>query len=224
VNRTIGAVTVGQSPRDDVIPAILECLGGGIQVLQCGALDGRNPEEAASGAPGDSEDLLVTRLRGGEEVRVTRGFIVPLLANCVRSLEDRVELILLLCTDPFHELACSKPLLSPGRLFSEMVAELRVGRIGVLVPAEAQICKQQGKWSDLVPEVFVEAASPYGNARHVRTAARSLSRSAVDLVVMDCIGYTVAMKQTVHAAVQRPVLLASETLARAAREVLGKRR
>lgn len=221
MNRTIGAVTVGQSPRDDVIPTILEYLSSDIQVLQCGALDGCHPDEAAAGIPGASDDLLVTRLRGGEEVRVTRGFIVPLLANCVRSLEDRVELILLLCTDPFHELTCNKPLLSPGRLFSEMVAELRVGRLGVLVPAEEQIRKQQEKWSELVPEVFVEPASPYGNIGQVQTAARSLSQAAVDLVVMDCIGYTATMKQTVHAAVQRPVLLAFETLAESAREVLG---
>ena len=224
MSHTIGAVTVGQSPRDDVIPIILGHLGGGIRVLQCGALDGCNPDEIATAAACDSDVLLVTRLRNGDEVRVSRSVIVPLLSDCVRSLEDQVELILVLCTDPFHEMKCSKPLLSPDRLLADTVVKLGVGRLGVLVPAEEQVAQQRGKWSELVPDVYLEAASPYGGSERVKAAARSLSSAAVDLVVMDCIGYTEAMKHTVHAAVRRPVLLASETLAQAARDVLEQGR
>ena len=42
-----------------------------------------------------------------------------------------------------------------------------------------------------------------------------------DLEPLNCIGYTPAMKQAVHATVQHPVLLASEMLAEVAKELLG---
>ncbi|UCG85083.1 MAG: AroM family protein [Gemmatimonadota bacterium] len=221
MTRMIGAVTVGQSPRDDVVPEIVSELRGDMRVLQCGALDRFTADELQPQAPGCWDTTLVTRMRDGEEVRVKRSFVVPLLADCVRSLESRVDLIALLCTDPFRELTSSKPLLSPGRLFPEMVAELRVDRLGVLVPAEAQVDAQCEKWSDLVPEVFIQAASPYGDEQRVGAAAESLSHANVDLVVMNCIGYTKAMKRAVQSMVRCPVLLASETVARAAGEVLG---
>lgn len=217
--RTIGAVTVGQSPRDDIVPEIATELGRGVRVLQRGALDSLTAGELPPIGSNHSEVILVTRMRNGKEVRVNRGFVIPLLQECVRSLEKRVDLIALLCTDPLREVTSEKQLLSPGRLLPQMVAELRVDRLGVVVPSEVQVAGQRDRWSDLVPETLVEAASPYGDEQRLAFAAGSLSRARVDLVIMDCIGYTKAMKLAVQSIVQCPVLLASETLARAAAAV-----
>jgi protein AroM len=220
VIRTIGAVTVGQSPRDDIVPEIVSELGGEVRVLQRGALDDLTADELASIASEPSGAILVTRMRNGQEVSVKRSFVVPLLQECVRSLEQRVELIVLLCTDPLREVTSAKPLLSPGRLLPQMVVELRVSRLGVLVPGEAQVTRQREKWDALVPDTTVLAASPYGDEKGVAMAARSFGRLRVDLVAMDCIGYTKAMKSAVQSTVRCPVLLASEALAKAAAWVL----
>ena len=42
--QVIGALTIGQSPRTDVIPEIQEFLGGA-EILQAGALDGLSRAE-----------------------------------------------------------------------------------------------------------------------------------------------------------------------------------
>ena len=44
MNKKIGAITIGQSPRNDLIPEI-ESYFGGAEILQMGALDGLDKSE-----------------------------------------------------------------------------------------------------------------------------------------------------------------------------------
>jgi AroM protein len=57
----VGVVTIGQSPRTDVVPDITRPLPPGTQVIERGALDRVGPAELAGLAPVCGEDLLVTR-------------------------------------------------------------------------------------------------------------------------------------------------------------------
>ena len=43
--KKIGAITVGQSPRVDLIPEIQPILGDSVEIIQAGALDGLSKEE-----------------------------------------------------------------------------------------------------------------------------------------------------------------------------------
>lgn len=52
-------------------------------------------------------------------------------------------------------------------------------------------------------------------------AARQIAALDVDLVVMDCIGYTVAMKEKVRQISGKPVLLSRTLAARTAMELLS---
>ena len=54
----------------------------------------------------------------------------------------------------------------------------------------------------------------------LEAAAERLREAQVDMAVMDCIGYTKAMRQRVRTKLHRPVLLASTLLARVAAELL----
>ena len=38
--KIIGAVTIGQAPRVDIMPELMEILGPGIEIKEAGALDG----------------------------------------------------------------------------------------------------------------------------------------------------------------------------------------
>lgn len=68
--RTVGMITIGQSPRDDVVPEMEKILGPGIRVVQAGALDGLSRDEVATLAPREREHALVTRLADSTEVIV----------------------------------------------------------------------------------------------------------------------------------------------------------
>lgn len=215
---TLGAVTVGQSPRDDVMAEMRRVLGVGVQILQVGALDEVSGVElSTSGATGDGR-VLVSRMRDGTEVKIGEAFIVPRVQRCIESLEDRVQAIVLLCTGSFPSLRSSTPLLFPDRILRHLVIAVGAGRLGVLTPAPEQVGAQRERWRCVVPHVVVHAASPYGPPDHIRRAAGALARAGVDLLVMDCIGYTHAMKKELQAALGCPIVLASSMVAR----VLGE--
>lgn len=216
----LGAVTIGQSPREDVLVEMQGLLSE-VPVLQCGALDGVSPAELLELAPRPGDPVLVSRLRDGTEVRLAESKILPRLAHCIRSLEPRVGLILVLCTGDLRGLSSVRPLLLAGSLLKPLVGGLGPRRLGVLTPAAEQRAAQQERWRDVaLDQVVVEAASPYGRQGELEEAASRLAAASVDLVVMDCIGYTRAMKAVVRDAVECPVVLAVTALARVTAELL----
>ena len=42
--KRIGAITIGQSPRVDVVPEMQQILGPDVEIVQAGVLDGLSPE------------------------------------------------------------------------------------------------------------------------------------------------------------------------------------
>ena len=78
----VGLVTIGQSPRDDVVGEMRSILGSGIKISQRGALDGLAGMEIAKLKPGKNDLPLSTRLRDGSIAAVvkegTLGVFVPL--------------------------------------------------------------------------------------------------------------------------------------------------
>ena len=98
----IGAVTIGQSPRSDVIADIRPILGSEVDVVEAGALDGLTKEEIAKLFPKEGDYVLVTRLRDGTSVKVAERYITPLLQDKISNLfESGIPVVLLLCTGNF---------------------------------------------------------------------------------------------------------------------------
>lgn len=61
----IGAVTIGQSPRDDIIPEIRDILGPGVEIIETGVLNGLSLEEIKDFYPEPTDFTLVTRMKDG---------------------------------------------------------------------------------------------------------------------------------------------------------------
>ena len=61
----VGAVTIGQSPRVDVMGDMKAILGEEVEVLEAGALDGLSMEEIEEMEPGEDDYVLVSRLQSG---------------------------------------------------------------------------------------------------------------------------------------------------------------
>ena len=70
--KKIGAITVGQSPRVDLIPEIQPILGDSVEIIQTGALDGLSKEEIAKFVPRPGENVLVSRLTDGTSATFPR--------------------------------------------------------------------------------------------------------------------------------------------------------
>jgi len=213
--RAIGAITIGQAPRDDVVPEMEKLLGGGARVLQAGALDGLSRADIAALAPADGEDALITRLTDGSDVIVAKRAILGRLQACLDRLAPESEACVVLCAGKFPPFRSPRPVLLPDRLIAAAVGAVwEGGRLGVIVPIPQQRAAAVAGWAHVDPQVAVTVASPYQGAGEVMRAAEELRRAGVTLTVMNCLGFTSATKAVVRDVTGAPALLPISLIAR----------
>ena len=219
----IGAVTIGQSPRDDIIPEIREVLGPEVEIVERGALDGLSLKEVNDFCSRPPDPILITRMKDGTEVKVAKKHIVTRLTNCILELEGKgVEISILLCTEDFPEIESKKMLLRPDRLLQRMVkAILTKGKLGVIIPSLDQIQATQKKWDGTGFSVVVGAISPYtGTEEEIIEIANKFKNHKVDLIILDCIGFNRMTQAIFRDVTKKPVLLPRTMLGRIAREIV----
>jgi len=219
--RKIGFLTIGQSPRQDVLEEIIPLLGPDKVIKEAGALDFLSQPEIGALRPEGDDFPLVTRLRDGAPVVVGKKKIVPLLRSRVEGLEkEGVDLLALLCTEDFDDLSSIKPLLMPVRIMRSFVfAVLTRGRLFVLVPLSAQKKAAERKWQRREISVNVEALNPYGGGGGLEAVFPAVEEASPDIIILDCIGYPLAIKESLRKGIKRPVLLPRLVLAAAIREL-----
>lgn len=219
----LGTITIGQSPRVDMLPEMTPLFGEGISVIERGALDGLSLEEVKSFAPVAGDYVLVTRMRNGTSVTIAERHILPRMQQHVADLASLgCEVILLLCTGEFPTFTATVPLVRPVRILRGVVTALaQDAHLGVLTPSTDQIPQALKRWLEVAPQVTVQPASPYGIPEMVDDGAAGLAAAGVDLVLMDCMGYTKEMKARVKAITECPVLLARNVVARVVGELVS---
>ena len=213
--KKIGAPTVGQTPRTDLIPEIAPILGDSIEIIQMGGLDGLTKEEIQTMTPAPGDHVLVSRLKDGSSVSFGES-----LEACMDQLKkDQVSLILFLCTGEFPDtFQADVPLIFPSKILTSIVSAIHPHRLAVIAPVKEQLPQMQTKWAGCAGSVSGLAASPYDGTDAVAEAARNIPEDT-DLIVLDCIGYTVEMKERVQALTGKSVLLPRTLAARVVKEL-----
>ena len=213
--KTVAAITIGQTPRDDIVGEMATLLEG-VRIVQAGALDGltRKEIDALAPAPGD-DDALITHLRDDGEVLVAKRRIVPRIQACIDRLADEADAFAILCPGVFPPFRSARPVLLPERCLAAVVdAAFDGGRLGVIVPIKEQQASSAARWSRVDPGVMVTVASPYDEPSRLIAAAEELHRARATLIVMECQGFTRTMKQVVRDVTGAPALLPASVLAR----------
>lgn len=219
--RKIGAITIGQSPRTDIVPEMIAVLGPCVEIIESGALDGLSGAEVAALTPCANDGALVTRLRDGTSVHVAEHHIVPRVQAQVDHLVAAgVELVALLCTGEFPAFRSTRLVVEPQVVLHHFVAGIGVRRLGVVVPLPQQTTPAVERWRPVATEVRVEAGSPYADIGQLEQAAGALQGWGADAIVLDCMGFTAAMKVRAAAIVGVPVILPRTVLARTLAELL----
>lgn len=225
MKRKLGVITIGQSPRLDVVPEMLPFLGEEVDVIEAGALDGLTYEEILKFQPEEDDYVLVSKLRDGRSVKFAEKFILPKLQECVTKLESEgADVILFICTGVFPDVfLSSKPIIYPQRILHGVTPQLvDKGRIAVITPDQEQILQSQNKWNETGASVTVVKGSPYGKEEEIDEAIQLLNKiSNIDIIVMDCIGYNQEMKNKVTEGTGKPVVLARTIVARVLGEILN---
>lgn len=95
-------LTLGQTPRVDLVPELKSWIGPGLVVDEFGALDGLDESQVASLAPKGDEPRMITRLRDGTEVVVRKQDMHQRIQKILERLgPDDYDLRVLLCTGHF---------------------------------------------------------------------------------------------------------------------------
>lgn len=220
MNKRLGTVTIGQSPRTDIISDIIKILGD-VEIVERGALDGLDAKTVNELSPENEANILISRLRDGTEVKLSEKKILGLMQEKIDDLNRLgVDSILLLCTGEFPDFKSDTFLIRPSDVVKGIVTAFGQGiSIGIMIPNEEQTEMTINKWGKY-SDVAVSAASPYRNFNEeVEEAAEKLKKC--DIIVMDCMGYSADMKEAVKRCTGRPVILSRTMTARVAAEILN---
>ena len=223
MERQIGIVTIGQSPRTDVVPEMKRHLGRHVTVLERGALDGLSEEEIQSFSAEEGMLTLVTRLRNGTEVAVGKQKLMPRLKRIITDLDDEgMDLILLLCNGDFPDFNTRNLVVEPQRVLDHALAALirPHQHLGVLVPVADQEEWLRSRLTSMHPRLTVATASPYKGELEMDQACQTFNDAGCDLVVLYCMGFNQEIGTKVRALFQGPVLVSSSIVARTVAELV----
>ena len=223
----IGAITVGQAPRVDVTADIMDLLGEDTELLERGGLDGLTRGEIEKFKPEEGDYILVSRLTDGSEVTFAERHIIGRLQEAIDGLEaEGVKLIMVFCTGEFPaELTSNVPMIFPNDLLHRIVPLLS-GKSSIVAvsPSPLQIEQSNRKWSQYVDRCVTFGVSPYGPISEVEKmadrVAKELEGMDADVIVLDCIGFTLEMKRIFAEKTGKIVVLPRTLLARVAAEAV----
>lgn len=207
---TIGAITIGQSPRTDITADILPLLPEGMRLAEYGALDDMEYEEImAQFAPAPGDEVLVSRMRDGRQAKFTERFVTPLVQKKIDQAEaEGASAVILFCTGVFPGFRHKGLFLEPQPLFHAVAKKLAGGkRIGVLVPEPDQVEQAYRAWGDSGVEILAASASPYLEMERIEKAAECFRDQGLAFICADCMGFSVEMKHRIQEIAGIPVLL-----------------
>lgn len=218
----VGIVTIGQSPRPDVVGEIKRVLGSGYEIIEAGALDSFTLEEVKKMKPKPGQGLLVTRMRDGTEVKITHDSVLPYMREAVTKLnEKQVKIILLLCTGRFPEFESDVLVVTPSKIVTGVTnAAIRKGRLGMILPSIQQVggAPRTEEKDGLV--TYYDSASPYGPIEEVEALGDRLAKQKVDLTLLNCMGFDHNHKKIIMDKTGKPVIQSSSIVARVMKELL----
>lgn len=218
----VGILTIGQTPRLDLVPEIRRLMPGNIEIVEKGALDGCTLDEVREFRPKDDADAVVTPMRDGTVVMIGKTHLRSRLEKKIEELNtEGVDVIGLVCGAEWAPFRSRKPLVMPYPLLLGVLSSITIeGKLGTIVPTERQIEPSgMAPFRGLAAGTIGVAASPYGDLDGIRGAARKL-KDKVELTVLFAFGYNLRAKEEVGRITQRPVILIRSLLARALAELI----
>jgi len=219
--KKIGMLTIGQAPRGDILPPLMEILEEGFEIVEAGALDDVTSEEIDQIEFEPDDYLLVSRMRDGTEVMITKRFILPRLQEKLRRLEEQgVGLTVIMCTGSFPKFESEGLVVTPQEILKGVLeATLKRGRLGVVYPAEEQMHMAETTFGIEGVEVYADFLSPYEGEGDEEALADRLADQDLDLILLNCFGFSSNVKATVAERTSRPVILSNTLVARVLKEL-----
>ena len=220
---TAAFVTIGQTPRLDMVPEMQgEILAGlpaeALEITEFGVLDGKDGAALEAFAAREGHPTFATRLNDGREMVVDVAAIESELNRLLAGIDGRFDLIVLLCTGTRIEPLSRSLVIEAQRIVDANFEAIGASaqRLGVLLPLQRQV-EEFGQRHVFTRPVTLAAASPYADG-DFEAAAEILA--GCDLVVMHCMGFSAGMAARMRGAVKAPILVSRRVVAGAVRQLI----
>lgn len=212
-------VSVGQTPRADLIGEMLANLDMQIEAVELGALDGLSPREIDELRVRPGETSIVTRLADNSEIVVSKPRIGERMARLVADFKpNEFDLVVILSTGLFRDFESTCPTVNAQRALESAVISLAAqgSSVGLIQPLEQQI-----------DELEIPALDPYRiTASYAVDGDRaSLARALFDLaeceiIVLNSVSFSEADREMAAKVTGKPVVLARRIISSAIRLLL----
>lgn len=217
-------VTIGQTPRIDLVPEMMAEIVAGREdrppeAVEFGVLDGLGDGELDAMRAQPGEHSFATRLADGREIVTSKARTEERLNRILGEIDTQgFDLIVLLCTGTKIEPLAHTLVIEAQRVVDSTVEALAQSarHLGVILPLERQVADFADRHV-FSREAKAVSASPYAGSDMAEQAAKL---GGCDLIVMHCMGYTAAMLETVRATVDTPVLLSRRVVAGVVRQMI----
>jgi protein AroM len=197
-------ITIGETPRDDVIPELLNLMGKpDLPYREIGLIDGVDPSIYK---PLNDDDVLVSRKRDGSVAYISHRWVVEELSQI-----ECEGLCVLLCTGEFESERFILPYKVIDSFFSAMP---KLDRVTVVVPELQQYASAVKRWSKVGSRTNCVAFSPY------RSSELNVDLSQEQLVYLDCMGFGLKHEEFFRTKTSGIVLSARRILANYLRNFL----
>ena len=215
----VAFVTVGQSPRDDIVPEVLAHVGRPVEAVEFGALDGMSASAVAALAPRPGEPSLSTRANGTTVV-VSKPQIIGRVNRILARIERLdFDLTVLLSTGYFDGLHPRGALIEAERVIQTAIDSVAMTgqTVGIVLPLERQMEEYASRrWADVRMKL---SHAPCEDSPRLASAARELKDC--DLILLQSIAYTERQRAEIAAITGKPVVLARRVLAGTMRLILS---
>ena len=217
---TYRVLTIGRAPRDDIVAELRDVLGNATIEVR-GALDDVDDERVDAMQPFEDADALHTRLpsiadRPARDVIISKKLVTEQISSLIERGGDTPTIVG--CTGAFSGLPVRANVLLPSTVLAGLVNSLLPsGKLGVLVPIPQQMASFEERWSLPDRPATAVALKPGTDPSEAIDVLRS---AGVDLVVLDCFGFSDDTRRAVREGVGRPVLSAVRCTAHIASELL----
>lgn len=212
-------VSVGQTPRADLIGEMLANLDMPIEAIELGALDGLLPWEIDDLRVRQGETSIVTRLADNSEIVVSKPRIGERMAQLVAGFKpNEFDLVVILSTGLFRDFESTCPTVNAQRALESAVISLAAqgSSVGLIQPLEQQI-----------DELEIPALDPYRiTASYAVDGDRaSLARALFDLaeceiIVLNSVSFSESDREMAAKVTGKPVVLARRIISSAIRLLL----
>lgn len=197
-------ITIGETPRDDVIPELLNLMGKpDLPYREIGLIDGVDPSIYK---PLNDDDVLVSRKRDGSVAYISHRWVVEELSQI-----ECEGLCVLLCTGELESERFILPYKVIDSFFSAMP---KLDRVTVVVPELQQYASAVKRWSKVGSRTNCVAFSPY------RSSELNVDLSQEQLVYLDCMGFGLKHEEFFRTKTSGIVLSARRILANYLRNFL----